>query len=635
MLPTPTLRARMTPLFRTLVIGSLASAAPLIGTAQPADPVFAVRSLETVNSTSDDYAPFLHPDGRRLMLTSSRGGSANLYVSMRAGDDWSVPTYLQLKGVNSVVDDGALSGPFPAVAQLYPLDAELSRALDAPPLALMTSGRRSDGEGDADIYLIRVGHDGVLLAEPTPLEEINTSGWDSQPSIAPDGRFIIFTSIRSEGEGGMDLFISMREPDGGYGEGRSLGAPVNTGGEELSPHIAPDGRTLFFSSTGHDGFGGADFFRTRLRDDGTWEPPVNLGPAINTSANEVFFYGAGRERCVFASDRDDGMGGLDLYEGTPNIFAPGFSTVRWQLRDTTTRRGIGGRMRIVETSRGGVIAETTIDPEVGVEVPMLAGFDYRVELFPEGFADTTLIVDDLVADRSIDRRVTFASAPPPPPPPPPEPPPPPRDFRLVGISVPLFVSGYYRLNMPELLEDLRTRQAGGDLKGETYITNVATDRRAYEQYRAMAERVHTTVDEFITRAINEDFPVFSERRADGESLEIIVSGYADPRPIIGTYDETAVSFLDTDGRSHTVSPGDSLDNLKLAGLRAHYAQQYLEARFRSAAATGHREYLELFDRGLIRWRVVSGNVDEITGGNNLAEKRRIRVEFKRVKRAER
>ncbi|MBC8144603.1 MAG: hypothetical protein H7X80_03395, partial [bacterium] len=189
---------------------------------------------------------------------------------------------------------------------------------------------------------------------------------------------------------------------------------------------------------------------------------------------------------------------------------------------------------------------------------------------------------------------------------------------------------YYRLNTVALLEDLRRRQSGGDLKGETYIANVATNVRMFEDYHAKALRVGTIVEEFVARAIREDFPNFSKGRSPDESLEIVIYGYADPRPIAGTYDEAAVRFLDMNGVEHVVSPGDSLDNFSLAGLRAHYAKEYLEQRFRESAAHGQREYLDLVDRGLIRWSVISGNVDDITRGDN-QEKRRIRVEFRRVK----
>jgi hypothetical protein len=608
------------------VVGSITGAASRT-IAQPVDTTFVVRELESINSPADDYAPYMHPDARRLFFTSSRGGSSNLYVSTRSGDAWGPAEYVQLRGVNTSADDGALVEPFPAIAQLYPLDEALAESTAVPAVAIMTSGRRSDSEGDADLYLVRLRRDGSIVEGPTPLREVNTEGWESQPTIAPDGRFIIFTSIRNEGEGGMDLFISMRGADGTYGAARSLGAPVNTGGNELSPSIAPDGRTLFFASDGHPGFGGADIFRTRMRDDGTWEPPTNLGAAVNTAANEVFFYDAGRERCLFASDRDGGLGGLDIYEGTPNIFAPGYATVHIRMRDTTTHRGVGGRMRVVETTRGGTLLERSIDAERGVDVPMLAGFGYRVVISPDGFADTTVAIDDLVAERHLDRSVTLASAPPPPPPPPTR-----REFQLAGLSVPLFVSGYYRLNMPELLEDLRTRQrAGGDLAGETYIANVAADPGAYAQYSAMAARVGSIVDDFVAHATTEDLPAFRDGRSEDEVLEITVIGYADPRPIIGTYDERTVSFVDVDGRTHTVTRGDSLDNLKLAGLRAVYAKEYLDGRFRAEAARGNRVYVDLADRGLVRWRVVSGNVDDITGGDNLAEKRRIRVELRRAK----
>jgi hypothetical protein len=617
-------RALLARLRSTLVVLAVASAAPLLAQ-PPSDTAFTLRPLTTVNSSADDYAPYLHPDGVRLFLTSSRSGSAKLYVSTVDATGWSVPAYVQLRGVNSAVDDGSFAGPFPTIAQIYPLDDRLAREAGVPSVALMTSGRRRDGEGDADIYLLRLGTDGALVEDPIPLTEINSDRWDSQPTISPDGSFIIFTSVRSD-EGGMDLYISRRQPDGAYGAPQSLGPTINTADNEVSPHISPDGRTLFFSSNGHAGYGGADIFRTRMRDDGTWELPTNLGPKINSPANEIFFFGAGRERCLLASDRSGGMGGLDIYEATPNIFAPGYETVTWTLHDETTGRGVGGRMRIVEISRGRTVHESTIDPERGVDVPLLAGFGYRVELSPTGFADTTFTVDGLTADKSTRRRISFASTPPPVPVVPTR-----REFQLEGLSVPLFVSGYYRLNMPELLEDLRVRQAEGDLTAETYITNVATNRKAYDEYRTMAVRVGRIVDEFVARAITEDFPAFNEGRLENEWLEITVLGYADPRPIIGTYDEKSVTFFDTRGAEHTVNPGDSLDNLKLAGLRAHYAKEYIDARFRAAAAAGHREYLDLVDRGLIRWRIVSGDVDDITRGDSLAEKRRIRVEFRRAR----
>ena len=108
---------------------------------------------------------------------------------------------------------------------------------------------------------------------------------------------------------------------------------------------------------------------------------------------------------------------------------------------------------------------------------------------------------------------------------------------------------------------------------------------------------------------------------------------APPRPIVGVYNEKTVTFYDESNRAYTVSPGDSLDNFKLAGLRAYYAKEYLDQVFRTEGAQGSRQYTDLVNSGVIRWRPVSGGVDELgSGAGDINASRRIKVEFRRVAR---
>jgi hypothetical protein len=610
-------------------MGVSASAQPYT---DPDEPNFEIRNLEPINTDADDYAPYMTPNGGWFYLTSSRNGSANLYRSPRQGERWGTPENPAHVEVNSSLDEGSFSAPFPPIAQLFELTEQELERLAPPRTGVFTTSKRSDGVGDADIYLLGITPGGLQLDAITPLPAINTEDWDAQGSISPDGSFIVLSSNRPDGMGDMDLYISMRQPDGSYAAPMNLGATINTSENEFSPFVAPDGRTLFFASTGHEGFGESDLFMTKLGPDGRWSEPKNLGEKINTPANELFFFGAGRSRCYFVSDRPGGKGGLDIYEATPNLFAQNYSLFKVSFPDTTTGRNLRGRIKVIESSLGRVVADMDVDSLNGAALPLLAGFEYRVEARVPGFETFTTRISNFPGDTTLEYRIKFGSAPPPPPPPPT----PVFSYTIDGIVVPFFVSGYYRVNTIASLNELKKRQgARGDLKSQTYIADVANDKAAYEENRKSALKVEELLGEFSQIGMADYFPNFLKyvnSKLPGspkEYLLVTVYGFADPRPIIGSYSEQPKTFLDSSGNEVTVSRGEVLDNFKLAGLRARYTVEYFDSYFRKAG--GERSaYVELAERGLIRWRAVSGNVDDLLEVEDLGTKRRIKVDFKVV-----
>lgn len=78
------------------------------------------------------------------------------------------------------------------------------------------------------------------------------------------------------------------------------------------PCISPSGQQLYFISDMPGGYGGTDIYMCELKD-GKWGQPVNLGPAINTEANEMFPFISKKGELYFSSNRRDGAGGLDIY----------------------------------------------------------------------------------------------------------------------------------------------------------------------------------------------------------------------------------------------------------------------------------------------------------------------------------
>jgi outer membrane protein OmpA-like peptidoglycan-associated protein len=94
-----------------------------------------------------------------------------------------------------------------------------------------------------------------------------------------------------------------------------LGAEINTPGDEEAPHIARDGKTLYFASDGHPGFGEADIFMSQSLDATTWTKAVNMGKPINSPYREIgFTVNSTCNEAYFASAREGGLGGLDIYK---------------------------------------------------------------------------------------------------------------------------------------------------------------------------------------------------------------------------------------------------------------------------------------------------------------------------------
>jgi outer membrane protein OmpA-like peptidoglycan-associated protein len=143
---------------------------------------------------------------------------------------------------------------------------------------------------------------------------INTPKYlESTASITPDGKTIYFASDRINGQGGLDIYKTTLQANGTWSTPANLGPQVNSKANEDAPFIHPDQKTLFFTSDGHNSMGGRDIFVTKLIGE-KWTSPENMGYPVNTTANDNYFtLIADGTRAYFSSDRKGGMGGQDIY----------------------------------------------------------------------------------------------------------------------------------------------------------------------------------------------------------------------------------------------------------------------------------------------------------------------------------
>jgi tetratricopeptide (TPR) repeat protein/outer membrane protein OmpA-like peptidoglycan-associated protein len=151
------------------------------------------------------------------------------------------------------------------------------------------------------------------FAAPLPMP-IEMEKGDRDPYFFNDSIFL-FSSKRAGGYGGFDLYISLLST-GGWTPPENLGPVVNSPYDEVSPYLAKDGRTLYFSSNHKDrSIGGLDIFKTVYEEDTEeWIEPYNLGLPVNSAGDEEHFRLSHEGlKGYFDSDRKTGLGKRDLY----------------------------------------------------------------------------------------------------------------------------------------------------------------------------------------------------------------------------------------------------------------------------------------------------------------------------------
>ena len=230
--------------------------------------------------------------------------------------------------------------------------------------------------------------------------EINSQVWDSQPTISYDGKTLIFSSLRSGGQGGSDLWMSTKNDKGQWTSPVNLGDKINTPENELTPFIHSDSQTLYFASKGHVGLGGYDLFYSKKDSAGNWMKPRNLGYPINTEGDEnSFFVSLDGKTGYFSTTRTDddklkGPGGLDIFsfplypEARPEevVFIEG--TVRRE-----DNKPVKGEVEIVDMVTHEV-TKVDIDSTDGKYVAIVSNKnDMLLTLKGEGVAFTSTVIE--------------------------------------------------------------------------------------------------------------------------------------------------------------------------------------------------------------------------------------------------
>ncbi|HET6512719.1 MAG TPA: hypothetical protein VFH43_11045, partial [Candidatus Kapabacteria bacterium] len=327
-----------------------------------------VRNLgRIVNSGAQDFGPTITADGGTMYFVTRRDnpqdgyGSHDFWVS--TSPDASDSTWVAPRPVNDINTPSA--------------DGAASIAADGQTI-FFASNRNTTEPNDINIWVATLdGRDWKNVREVGP--PVNTTKFESQPSISPDGRRLYFASNREDSKnfGTVDIFVSRQLADGRWGEPVNLGSKINSKGYDGSPFISTDGTTLYFCSEREhpDALGGRDFYRSEWvgPSDSDWTYPVHFPAPINSDKHEMFLtVPAAGNVLYFSSDRSGGSGEYDLYVATMPPPPKHNLVLRGRAYDVNTQANLGANVVVVDEQTGDTVYNRAANSATGEYLVVLS-----------------------------------------------------------------------------------------------------------------------------------------------------------------------------------------------------------------------------------------------------------------------
>ena len=333
---------------------------------------------EAINSEYEEYVPVINADESEIFFTSRRpettGGKADLAI----GDFFEDIYYSKKENGNWT---NAINIGVPVNSEFH--DATVGLSLDGQKLFIY----RDNKKGDGNINVTE--KKGTTWSEPIELPEpINSKYQETSACYSYDGNTIYFVSNRPNGQGGKDIYKATKDKKDSWGNLENLGPIINTAEDEDAIFLHPDGKTLYFSSKGHNTMGGYDVFKS-TNEKGRWSTPENIGYPVNTADDDVcFVLTASGDYGYYTSVKADGKGKRDIYRIAfiDEINKPKLTLLKGVISDRKTGEPLLASIEIYDNDEDkliGVFESNSASGKYMVSLP--AGRNYGISVKATGY----------------------------------------------------------------------------------------------------------------------------------------------------------------------------------------------------------------------------------------------------------
>jgi len=255
---------------------------------------------QNINSKYNELDPVLSPDGTKLYFTRTKHPD-NVGGRKDPGDIWVADL-----DSNQWTEALNLGAPI----NTDEMNAVIGFSNDGAIMYMQNHNKRKE----SGISFSRKTSSGWSKPQKMPVDYFHNKSDLQSMCISNDGRVIIMSIESFSTYGAEDLYASFLQGNGSWSEPKNLGPVINTKFQEMTPRLAEDQVTLFFSSNGHGGYGGRDIFVTERLDDTwrNWTTPKNLGRTVNTKGVELSYFipSNGDFAYMVSTQNSDGYGDL-------------------------------------------------------------------------------------------------------------------------------------------------------------------------------------------------------------------------------------------------------------------------------------------------------------------------------------
>ncbi|GEM_PF-754952 len=290
------------------------------------------RLGDAINSPFIDHTPFISFNDSLLIFTSRRPVNSKSVRDDNGEYDENI--YISRRSASGWGE----AQPLPGNVNGRLNDAAAGLYPDEEAMVIFKTARNLES---SDLWM--AAHDQekgwklVKKLEPP----LNSNFIQSGTALASDGTFIL-ASDRPGGYGGMDLYRVVRFGNGDYSEPVNLGPEINTAADERSPYFLADGKTLYFSSNRGESIGGFDIFSSHwVQSEKRWSKPQNIGYPLNSFRDDLHLSVSPKGGvCYFARSDMDNAGDYDIYRANLPGFNMEANIIRGELVDAASGQTI-------------------------------------------------------------------------------------------------------------------------------------------------------------------------------------------------------------------------------------------------------------------------------------------------------
>ncbi|MCX7862279.1 MAG: hypothetical protein N2449_04730, partial [Bacteroidales bacterium] len=217
--------------------------------------------------------------------------------------------------------------------------------------------------------------------------------------LTANGKYLLMAIEGDDSYGGLDLYMSYKIGENSWSKPVNLGPDVNTAAHDYSPFLAADGITLYYSTSGHAGFGKEDIFVTRRLDD-TWQhwaEPMNMGKPINSAESDSKFSIPASGSYAYFSSTDGSVGLSDIFRILlPDTAKPiAVAMLKGKVLDFSSKLPVGGAIIIYKDypQEAIVVKEVTDSITGAFSVYLPVGYLYTAVVKANGYIDGKQTLD--------------------------------------------------------------------------------------------------------------------------------------------------------------------------------------------------------------------------------------------------